>query len=79
MRFALRVSGGRAPKGRSPVRRFIGLDYDGACKLMLRVHHERKAVCGTFEREGAEATVAGILAFAGEHNQPLKCIIEEAR
>jgi ATP-dependent Clp protease adaptor protein ClpS len=46
---------------------------------MLRVHHERKAVCGTFERRSAEATVAGILAFAGEHNQPLKCIIEEAR
>ena len=61
------------------LQRFIGLDYDGACKLMLRVHREGKAVCGTYEREGAEATVAGILAFAGEQNHPLKCIIEEAR
>ena len=60
------------------LQRFIGLDYDGACRLMLRVHHEGKAVCGTNEREGAEATVAGILAFASEHNQPLKCIVEEA-
>lgn len=60
------------------LQRFIGLDYDAACKLMLRVHHEGKAVCGTYEREGAEATVAGILAFAGEHNHPLKCILEEA-
>ena len=61
------------------LRRFIGLDFDGACKLMLRIHHNGKAVCGTYEREGAEATVAGILAFAGEHNQPLKCVLEEAR
>jgi ATP-dependent Clp protease adaptor protein ClpS len=60
------------------LQRFIGLDYDGACKLMLRVHHEGKAVCGTYERDGAEATVAGILAFAGNHNHPLKCILEEA-
>ncbi len=61
------------------LRRFIGLDFEGACKLMLRVHHEGKAGCGTYEREGAEATMARILAFAGEHNHPLKCIIEEAR
>ena len=61
------------------LQRFIGLDYEGTCKLMLRVHHEGMAVCGTYEREGAEATVAGILAFAGEHNHPLKCTIEEAR
>ncbi len=61
------------------LRRFVGLDFEGACKLMLRVHNEGKAVCGTYQREGAKATVAGILAFAGEHNHPLKCIIEEAR
>jgi ATP-dependent Clp protease adaptor protein ClpS len=60
------------------LQRFIGLDYDGACKLMLRVHHEGKAVCGTYERDGAEATVAGILAFAGNRNHPLKCVLEEA-
>ena len=60
------------------LQRFIGLDYEGACKLMLRIHHEGKAVCGTYEREGAEATVAGILALASEHDHPLKCILEEA-
>ncbi len=61
------------------LQRFVGLDFEGACKLMLRVHHEGKAVCGTYEREGAEATVAGILALAHKHNHSLKCIIEEAR
>jgi ATP-dependent Clp protease adaptor protein ClpS len=60
------------------LQRFVGLDYDGACKLMLRVHNEGMAVCGIYTREQAEATVAGILAFASEHNHPLKCTLEEA-
>ena len=60
------------------LRRFIGLDHEGACHLMLRVHHEGKAVCGTYGREGAGATVAGIPAFAGEHNHPLTCVVEQA-
>ncbi len=58
---------------------FFGMDYDGAIKLMLRIHHEGKAVCGTYERDEAEATAAGIQAFAHAHNHPLKCILEEAR
>jgi ATP-dependent Clp protease adaptor protein ClpS len=61
------------------LQRFVGLDWDGATKLMLRVHHEGKAICGTYTLEQAEATVAGILAFAHQHNHPLQCILEEAR
>jgi ATP-dependent Clp protease adaptor protein ClpS len=57
---------------------FFGMDYDAAIKLMLRVHHEGKAICGTYVRERAEATAAGILAFAGVHNHPLQCLLEEA-
>lgn len=60
------------------LQRFIGLDHDGAIKLMLRAHNEGKAVCGTYTREQAEATAACILAFADAHNHPLKCILERA-
>ena len=55
------------------------LDFDDACKLMLRVHHEGKVVCGTYERKEAETKVADILALASEYNHPLKCVLEEAR
>ncbi len=58
---------------------FFGMDYDGAIKLMLRVHHEGKAVCGTYERDEAETLLAAILALANKHNHPLKCIVAEAR
>jgi ATP-dependent Clp protease adaptor protein ClpS len=58
---------------------FFGMDYDAAIKLMLRVHHEGKAVCGTYDRDEAETRLAAILALAHKHNHPLKCIVAEAR
>ena len=58
---------------------FLDLGFDDACKLMLRVHHEGKAICGTYERDEAETRAAAILALAAKHNHPLKCILEEAR
>jgi ATP-dependent Clp protease adaptor protein ClpS len=58
---------------------FFGMDYDAAIKLMLRVHHEGKAICGTYEPDEAETRLAAILALAHKHNHPLQCILEEAR
>jgi ATP-dependent Clp protease adaptor protein ClpS len=58
---------------------FFGMDYDAAIKLMLRVDHEGKAICSTYERDEAETRLAAILALAHKHNHPLKCIVEEAR
>jgi ATP-dependent Clp protease adaptor protein ClpS len=57
---------------------FFDLNFDEANKLMLRVHHEGKVVCGTCERDEAERRVSNILAFAAKHGHPLKCILEEA-
>ena len=58
---------------------FLDLDCDAATKLMLRVHHEGKAICGTYERDEAETRVAAILALAARHNHPLRCALEAAR
>ena len=60
------------------LRYFFDLDFEEAKKLMLRVHHEGKVVCGTCERDEAERRVSNILAFAAKHGHPLKCILEEA-
>jgi len=60
-------------------RNFFELGFDEACKLVLRVHHEGKAICGTYERDEAEARVVAILALAHKHNHPLKGTLEEAR
>jgi ATP-dependent Clp protease adaptor protein ClpS len=55
----------------------FGLDHDDACTLMFGVHHNGKGICGTFPRKQAEARVNDVLALAGKHRQPLKCILEE--
>lgn len=57
--------------------RFFDMDHDEACTLMLRVHHEGKAICGSFTREDAEKKVSDVLAFAAEHKHPLKCTCEQ--
>jgi ATP-dependent Clp protease adaptor protein ClpS len=57
---------------------FFDLDFDEATKLMLRVHHEGKAICGTYERDEAETRLAAILALAHKHNHPLDCTLEQA-
>lgn len=57
---------------------FLDLDFDEANRRMLRVHHEGKAICGTFEHDEAETRLAAIQALAAKHNHPLKCILEEA-
>jgi ATP-dependent Clp protease adaptor protein ClpS len=59
------------------VQYFSDLDFDEASKLMLRIHNEGKAICGTCEREEAARRVSNILAFAAKHGHPLKCILEE--
>jgi ATP-dependent Clp protease adaptor protein ClpS len=57
---------------------FFDLDFDEASQVMLRVHHEGKAICGACEHEEAERRVSNILAFAAKHGHPLKCVLEEA-
>jgi ATP-dependent Clp protease adaptor protein ClpS len=57
---------------------FFDLDFDEANKLMLRIHHEGKAVCGSCERDEAERRVSNILALAAKHGHPLNCTLEEA-
>jgi ATP-dependent Clp protease adaptor protein ClpS len=49
-----------------------------AVSLMLRVHHEGRAVCGTYPPEEAGKKAAELRAFAAEHKHPLQCVVEAA-
>jgi ATP-dependent Clp protease adaptor protein ClpS len=60
-------------------RNFLISTMTRPARLMLRVHHEGKAICGTFERDEAETRAAAIQALTHQHNHPLKCTLEEAR
>ena len=58
--------------------RFFGMTRLEAQSQMLHIHHEGRAICGTYPCEEAEKKVADVLAFAGKHKHPLQCVLERA-
>jgi ATP-dependent Clp protease adaptor protein ClpS len=58
--------------------RFFSMDEDQATQVMLKVHYEGKAICGTFTAEVAETKVAQVTLYAREHEHPLLCKMERA-
>ena len=58
--------------------RFFSLNEDKATQVMLAVHYEGKAVCGTFTAEVAETKVAQVTMYSREHEHPLLCTMEKA-
>ena len=58
------------------IEKFFDMDIESARRLMLRVHNEGIAECGTYREEIAKAKAAQVTAFAREHRHPLQCVIE---
>jgi ATP-dependent Clp protease adaptor protein ClpS len=50
---------------------FFSMDLEKASQLMLAVHYEGKAICGTFTAEVAETKVAQVMMYARENEHPL--------
>ncbi|MCQ1058247.1 ATP-dependent Clp protease adapter ClpS [Photobacterium sp. DNB23_23_1] len=60
------------------LQKFFSMDLEKSTQLMLTVHYEGKAVCGTFTAEVAETKVAQVMMYAREHEHPLLCTKEKA-
>ncbi|MGF1910418.1 ATP-dependent Clp protease adapter ClpS [Vibrio kasasachensis] len=58
--------------------RFFSMDIDKATQIMLQIHYEGKAVCGTFTAEVAETKVAQVTMYSRENEHPLLCTMEQA-
>ncbi len=58
--------------------RFFAMDIDQATQVMLKVHYEGKAICGTYTAEVAEMKVAQVSLHSKKHEHPLLCIMERA-
>ena len=48
-----------------------------ATAMMLTVHNEGQAVCGSFTREVAETKVIQVIDFARTNEYPLKCVMSK--
>ena len=55
---------------------FFAKSPDEAEVVMLKVHHEGKAICGEYPRDIAETKVVRVTRFAREAGHPLQCVLE---
>lgn len=53
-------------------------DTETATRIMLKVHHEGKGVCGIFPRDIASTKVKQVIRHARQEGHPLRCTMEEA-
>ncbi len=57
---------------------FFQRDLDTATHIMLKIHHEGRAVCGVYTKDVAATKVELVLAAARRDGHPLQCIMEAA-
>jgi ATP-dependent Clp protease adaptor protein ClpS len=57
---------------------FFGMGREKATRIMLTVHTQGRAVCGTYTRDIAETKAMQVNRFARENQHPLLCEIEAA-
>ncbi len=57
---------------------FFAMSQQKARNIMLEVHKQGKAVCGTYSRDIAETKVAQVNNLARQNDYPLLCIMEAA-
>ena len=55
---------------------FFLMNRERATQVMLKVHQEGSAVCGTYPKDIAETKVTQVSAFAKQHGHPLRCELE---
>lgn len=57
---------------------FFNMKREQATQVMLTVHSQGKAVCGTYTRDIAETKVVQVNRFSSDNEHPLLCGIDSA-
>jgi len=60
------------------LRRVFGKGEEEASRIMLKVHHEGRGVCGVYPRDIAATRVEMVRQLAQARQHPLQCIMEPA-
>lgn len=58
------------------LQRIFGKNPDEAARIMLKVHHEGRGVCGVYTRDIAATKVEMVQQTAHAHQHPLQCVME---
>ena len=58
--------------------KFFNKTSEQATDIMLTIHYNGKALCGTYTADIAETKLDNVARFSSEHQHPLKCVLEKA-
>jgi len=59
------------------LRKFFQKEYRAAEAIMLKIHIDGEAVCGTYSYDVAQTKVAQVIDFSRQNEQPLMCVLRE--
>ena len=59
------------------LRRFFHKEFFAAEAIMLKIHIDGEAVCGTFSYDVAQTKVTQVIDYSRKNEQPLMCVLRE--
>ena len=59
------------------LRRFFHKEFQAAEAIMLKIHIDGKAVCGTYSYDVAQTKVTQVIDYSRQKKQPLMCVLRE--
>ena len=59
------------------LRRFFYKDYLAAEAIMLKIHIDGEAVCGTYSFDVAQTKVSQVIEYSRKNDQPLMAVLRE--
>ena len=59
------------------LRRFFHKESLVAEAIMLKIHIDSEAVCGTYSYDVAQSKVTQVIDFSRQNEQPLMCVLRE--
>ena len=59
------------------LRRFFYKEFKAAESIMLKIHIDGEAVCGTYSYDVAQTKVTQVIDYSRKNEQPLMCVLRE--
>ena len=59
------------------LRQFFQKEFQAAEAIMLKVHIDGEAVCGTYSYDVAQTKVSQVIDYSRKNEQPLMCVLRE--
>ena len=59
------------------LRQFFNKKFQAAEAIMLKIHIDGEAVCGTYSYDVAQTKVTQVINYSRQNEQPLMCVLRE--